>query len=301
VRLDFPRVTSIEHLPDVYRENPKAEEFTERFLSLFDSLIGDMDRIIARYPALLDPAGVPDELLPWLAKFFDIGFDPTWNAGERRRILQNAPKLYRERGTPAGLRDAVQLIFGVKPAILESSATGPWGAVGDGKAINVARCKPVQAPASLRRTVRLRSVRLFGKTKVRFRLGSSPLCGAPLRSYGNPDLDPFAAGSYRFSLLVPPLSDNSPQGKQRFLNLIEAQKPAHTIASVRFGGTGFLLGHWSAVGIDTGFVPLAAPVLGPAGNVRLGRMSVLWPRGGAAATGTRIGVRSVVGIQTIAG
>ena len=301
VRLDFPRVTSIEHLPDVYRENPKAEEFTERFLSLFDSLIGDVDGIIKRYPALLDPAGVPDQLLPWLGNFFNIGFDPTWDANKRREILQNAPKLYRERGTPAGLRDAMQLIFGVSPAILESSATGVWGAIGDKRIIAAARCKPDQAPPSVRRTAKLRSVRLFGKTKVRFRLGSSPLCGASLRSYGNPDLDPFAEGSYRFSMLVPPLADASLQAKQRFLNLVEAQKPAHTVASVRFGGTGFLLGHWSAVGIDTGFVPLAAPILGASGNVRLGRMSVLWTRSGATATGTRVGMRSVVGIQTIAG
>jgi phage tail-like protein len=301
VRLDFPRITSIQHLPDIYRENPQAEEFTERFLSLFDSLIEDVDSVISRYPALLDPAGVPDQLLPWLAKFFDIGFDPTWDAARRRALLQNAPKLYRERGTPAGLRDALKLIFGVAPAIAESNATGPWGAIGDRGAITAARCTAAPPPPSVRRTARLHSVRLFGKTRVRFRLGSSPLCGAPMRSYGNPDLDPFAEGSYRFRVLVPPLADNSKQAQQRFINLVEAQKPAHTVASVRFGGTGFLLGYWSAVGVDTGFVPLAAPVLGTNGNVRLGRMSVLWNRSGGPAAGTRVGVRSVVGIQTIAG
>ena len=301
VRLDFPRITSLDHLPDVYRENPKAEEFTERFLSLFDSLLGDVDGIITRYPALLDASGVPDELLPWLAKFFDIGLDPTWDSATRRAIVQNAPKLYKERGTPAGLRDALSLIFGVKPAISESSPTGPWGAIGDRKTIAAAQCDPGQTPASVRRTARLGSVRLFGKTKVRFRLGSSPLCGAPLRSYGNPDLDPFAAGSYRFRILVPPLPDNSPQAQQRLRDLVESQKPAHTVASVRFGGTGFLLGHWSAVGVDTAFVPLAPPILGANGNIRLGRMSILRSRSGTAASGTKVGVRSVVGIQTIAG
>jgi len=301
VRLDFPRITSLDHLPEVYRENSKAEEFTERFLSLFDSLVTDVDSIITRYPALLDPSGVPDELLPWLAKFFDISLDPAWDAATRRAIIQSAPKLYKERGTPTGLRDALNLIFGVAPAIAESSPTGLWGAIGDRKAIAAAQCNPAQTSASVRRTARLGSIRLFGKTKVRFRLGSSALCAAPLRSYGNPDLDPFSAGSYRFRVLVPPLPDNSPQAQQRFRDVVESQKPAHTVASVRFGGTGFLLGHWSAVGVDTAFVPLAAPILGAGGNVRLGRMSVLWTRSGAAASGTRVGARSVVGIQTIAG
>src|SRR6202040_3442772 len=58
VRIDFPRITSLDYLPAVYRENPKAENFTERFLSLFDASIADVDRVIERYPALLDSTGV---------------------------------------------------------------------------------------------------------------------------------------------------------------------------------------------------------------------------------------------------
>jgi len=53
IRLDFPRSTSLESLPSVYRENPRAEDFTERFLSLFDATIADLDRAIDLYPALL--------------------------------------------------------------------------------------------------------------------------------------------------------------------------------------------------------------------------------------------------------
>ncbi|HLK05674.1 MAG TPA: phage tail protein I [Candidatus Acidoferrum sp.] len=301
VRIDFPRTTSIEHLPDIYRQNPKAEEFTERFLSLFDALLSDTDNLITGYPALLDPTGVPDQLLPWLAKFFSISLDPTWNADTSRKVIQSAAKLYRERGTPAGLRDAIQLVFGISPAILESSPVGPWGAVGTGNSHKTCGCTGSQSASSIRRTAKLGSVRLFGKTKVRFRLGSSPLSGAPLRSYGNPDLDPFADGSYRFRVLVPPLADTSEQTKERLQYLVEAQKPAHTIASIRFGGTGFLLGHWSAVGIDTAFVALPSPILGASGNIRLRRTSILWGSQQTPNTGMKLGTRSIVGIQTIAG
>ena len=52
-------------------------------------------------------------------------------------------------------------------------------------------------------------------------------------------------------------------------------KPAHVIASLRIGGSGFVLGTQSAIGIDTVFAPPPAPVLGRAGNVRLNRMTVL--------------------------
>lgn len=300
VRLDFPRATSLEHLPDVYRENPQAEDFTERFLSLFDSSIADLDRVIERYPALLDPTGVPPQLLPWLAGFFDIALDPTWDEVRRRKILELAPEIYRLRGTPKGLKTAVNAVFDVTPAIEELSPVGSWGAVGNRKLICSAMESQEIPPPSVRRTARVGSVRLFGKARVRFRIGRSGLGGAPLRSYGNPDLDPFAEGAYRFRVLVPPLSNNSKEERQRLINLINAQKPAHTVASVRVGGTGFLLGFSSVVGVDSVFVPPARPTLGASGNIRLNRNSVLW-RGSRSAGGVSVGQSSVVGIQTIAG
>jgi len=154
---------------------------------------------------------------------------------------------------------------------------------------------------SLGRPARLRAVRLFGKRRSRFRLGRSPLGGAPLRSYGDPDRDPFAAGAYRFRVLVPPMEDNSLAQRQRLTNLIKSQSPAHTVPSVRVGGTGFMLGQWSAIGVDTAFVPLAAPVLGSVGNVRLNRMSVLWSGHQGRGSGTAVGRDSIVGSQIIAG
>jgi phage tail-like protein len=301
VRIDFPRVTSLDYLPAIYRENPKAEDFTARFLSLFDASIADVDGVITRYPALLDPTGVPAQLLPWLGGFFDIGFDPTWAADKRRQILEAAPKLYRLRGTLAGLQLAIQTVFGVTPSIEELSSAGPWGSIVGKTALCRTESGPSSSHVSLGRPARLRAVRLFGKTRSRFRLGRSPLGGAPLRSYGDPDRDPFAAGAYRFRVLVPRMEDNSPAQHQRLTNLIKSQSPAHTVASVRVGGTGFLLGHWSAIGVDTAFLPLAAPVLGTGGNIRLNRMSVLWSGLGGRPSGTALGRNSIVGTQIIAG
>jgi phage tail-like protein len=286
VRIDFPRVTSLDRLPDVYRETPKAEDFTKRFLALFDSSIADVDTVIQRYPALLDPSGVPSQLLPWLGGFFDIGFDPTWSDDKRRQILENAPLLYRQRGTAAGLQLAVQLVFGVTLSIEELSSAGPWGSVAKD------RCGPA---TTVGRPGRLGAVWLFGRTKSRFYLNRSALGGAPIRSYGNPDQDPFADGAYRVKVLVPPLTDTSPEQIERLTNLIESQSPAHTVASIRVGGTGFLLGQWSAIGVDTAFLPLAAPVLGSGGNVRLNRMTILWSGSQSRACGKAIGRNFIVG------
>jgi len=277
IQLDFPRVTSLEFLPPVYREQPEAEDFTERFLALFDASIAEVDRAIERVPALLDPDGVPDDVLPWLSGFLDVAFDQAWDAERRRAILRAVPDLYRRRGTVAGLAQAIQLIFDVTPAIQELAADRQWGALGA--------------------QTRLGTVRLFGKARARFRLGSSALCTAPLRSFGDPDTDPLTAQSHRFRVLVPPGRVFDPAERTRLERLVASQKPAHTVASIRLGGDGFVVGNWSAVGVDTVFRALPPPVLGT--NVRLGRMSVLWhgPRG--RRTGMTPGLTTIVGVTPI--
>lgn len=281
IRLDFPRATSLELLPPVYRENPQAEDFTERFLALFDASIGDLDHAIERFPALLDPEGVPDEVLPWLGGFLDLAFDPLWDAARRRAILKALPRLYRERGTLAGMKTAMRLAFDLEPVINELAQTRAWGA--------------------LDRSARVGSVRLYGKAKSRIRLSASPLGRAPLKSYGNPDRDPLYAGAHRFEVLVPPGELVGSTAVQRLQRLVESQKPAHTIASVRVGGSGLVLGAWSSLGVDTSLGPLPAPVLGGkgGGNVRLNRMSVLRPARRGARAGLAVGAMKLVGIHTV--
>jgi phage tail-like protein len=294
VRLDMPRVTSLDRLPAVYRMDPEAEDFSERFLSLFDSSINELDRAIERAPALLDTDHVPDEVLPWLGSFLDVIFDPSWSTTRRRALLAVLPSLYRYRGTVGGLVEAVEKMTGVTVAIEELPLERGWGALTARRDLfRQLPARPPQLPA------RLRSVRLFGKSRARFRLGSSPLGGAPLRSFGNPDQDPLSALAFRFRVLAPPDPTDLQGFRRRLERAVASQKPAHTLAAVRVGGSGFVLGSWSAVGIDTAFAPLPAPVLGKAGNVRLNRMSLVWPGPGGCRAPLQLGTSSSVGISTV--
>jgi phage tail-like protein len=278
IRLDFPRSTSLEFLPAVYRENAPAEDFTERFLAIFDAEIEKVDRAIERFPALLDAAGVPDEVLPWLGGFLDVVFEPAWDPARRRELLRALPRLYALRGTVAGLHQAIRVLFDTEPVIQELGPERAWGKLGaNGTAV-------------------LRGTRLFGRSRARMRLGRSALGSAPLMSRGNPDRDPVGAGAYRFRVLVPPLAR---EARARLERLVEAQKPAHTQAAVRMGGSGFLLGAGTALGVDTALVPLPAPVLGRAGNVRLARASVLWTGRRGPRPAIVIGQPIVVGLHTV--
>jgi phage tail-like protein len=278
IRLEFERVTSLELIPPVYREAPPAEEFTERFLAIFDRSIADADGAITRAPALLDPDGVPDQVLPWLGSFFDIAFEQGWTPARRRALLRDAPRLYRQRGTVAGLRAVIKAVFGITPAIEESATTRPW--------------------AGLRRGSVVGAARLFGTTRTRMRLGRSQLCASAIRSYGDPNDDALQIDAYRFRVLAPSGPLATPTGRQRLQSLVDSQKPAHTVAVTRIGGSGFVVGHWSAVGVDTAFGSLPPPVLGAAGNVRLRRSSVLWA-GAGVSSGVVVGGSTFVGINTV--
>ncbi|MFN0251511.1 MAG: phage tail protein [Kofleriaceae bacterium] len=277
VRLDMPRVTSLELLPAVYRESPEAEDFGERFLSLFDASTAELDRAIERAPALLDVAGVPGGALAWLAGFFDIAFDPAWSTARRRALLRAAPEIFRRRGTVAGLRQVISILFDADPVIDELSLGRMLGA--------------------LDRSARLRATRLASPRRARMLLDRSELGRAPLLSWGNPTQDPYATTAFRFRVLVPPTLDAGPGRQAAVERLVASQKPAHTLAHVRVGGGGFLVGIWSAVGVDTVPAAPARPILGALGNVRLRRASVVWPGRGGTRTGLRVGL-SAVGDRT---
>jgi phage tail-like protein len=288
VRLDFPRTTSADLLPAAFRQDPAADDFTERFLSLFDSSLAGIDRVIERYPALLDPGGVPEEALPWLAGLLGLAFEAGWDAATRRALLVAAPELYRRRGTAWAMREVVRIVSGVEPVIEELAAERNWlrlGAAGG-----------------------LGSGRLFGRSAARFRVGASALSTAPLRSYGDPYADPLGAHAFRFRVALPP-HGRTPVAEAALRRLVGSQAPAHTAATVRTGGRGWVVGVWSAVGVDTAFVALPPPVLGPAGPgappsagrpVRLGRHSVLASSRRGPHRGLAVGERAVVGVDTVA-
>ncbi|GAB3451462.1 phage tail protein [Actinophytocola sediminis] len=280
IRLDFPRETSADLLPAAFRHDPAADDFTERFLSLFDATLAEIDRAIDRHPALLDPQGVPDRALPWLAGLLGLSFETGWDAATRRRLLAAAPWLYRRRGTRRELAKAIEIVFGVKPVLDELADERRWA--------------QVRAADSRADAPGLGSVRLFSRTSTRFRLGGSALGSTPLRAFGDPDTDPLTVHAHRFRVRLPAGSAD----EEAVRRLVTRQAPAHTVASVRTGGAGFVVGTRSTVGVDTAFVPLPPPVLGGAHPLRLNHDGVLRPGPRGTRRGLHVGVVSAVGIHT---
>jgi len=262
VRLDLPRRTSLGLLPAVYSQDPLARDFTERFLSLFDAHLEELDDVLDRRGALLDADALPDAALGWLGGLIGIGFEVSMPAERRRALLRAAPDLYRRRGTPGGLADTLRIALGVSAGIEELGTSRPWGALG---------------------SARLGSVRLFGRSRVRVRLGSSRLGRAVLNSSPRPDDDAVLAGASRIRVHTGPGTDRALVER-----VVRSQSPAHVVATVHVATPGFAAGLMRA-GIDTVLVPPEPAVLGRA---VLGRRGVL--RRGRSPAAARVAGASIV-------
>jgi phage tail-like protein len=92
-----------EYLPAVYREQPVSASFLERFLANPEGIFTALEARIAAAQVLFDPRVTPPEYLDWLASWYGVTLDPTWDDRRRRLFLAHAPELFALRGTLRGM------------------------------------------------------------------------------------------------------------------------------------------------------------------------------------------------------
>jgi len=110
LRAYYPRFSYLEHyLPRVYREERSSAGFLEAFLANFEGTLTAVEDRIAAAEVLFDPRTAPPEALAWLASWFDIVLDPSWDEERRRLLVRHAVDLFRWRGTDRGLLMALGL------------------------------------------------------------------------------------------------------------------------------------------------------------------------------------------------
>ncbi|MEV5273389.1 MULTISPECIES: phage tail protein [Streptomyces] len=109
----------LDQLPGIFSAEPRAAAFLDRFLALVSGPLADLDALAAERQFLLDPAGAPPELLPWLASLIGLTLDGRWPERTRRTMLAEAVDLFRSRGTSTGLSRMLEIYLGVAPVLVE--------------------------------------------------------------------------------------------------------------------------------------------------------------------------------------
>lgn len=119
VRVEFPRRSYLRHLPAVYQEDEASRDFLERFLSIFETSLSNIERQIDQIVRYFDGEVAPPEFLPWLASWLAIAVDDNWTEIQLRQLIQKAPQLYQQRGTREGIAATVEIFTGSRPLVVE--------------------------------------------------------------------------------------------------------------------------------------------------------------------------------------
>jgi phage tail-like protein len=114
------RRSYMDYLPAMYRE----DDFTMRFLHIFEDIIQPLESMIDNMYFNFDPAITHASFLPWLSTWVGVAMDERWPEDRRRQLLASAVELYRWRGTRLGMMEYLRIYTGVVPQITEPSAKG---------------------------------------------------------------------------------------------------------------------------------------------------------------------------------
>jgi phage tail-like protein len=266
LRAEHPSHDLLRRLPKAFSRDTGVASFLRRYLAIFDGTLGDLQARADARDVLLDPHATPEEALPWLASFLGLALDERWPLTQRRELIAEVPVLWRERGTVMGLTRFLELYLGRTPVLVEHyRLRGLGGALLSDEGST-----------------------LFAGAVVgtNFRVGGAvgqadeqPLTGDTASA--------FATHAHRFTVLVPALLDAD--GFDVVRDILDAQRPAHTIVdlcTIESGmrvGYGLHVGLLSVIGRSGGFETLRLDAS------RIGRRDIL----GRPAPGAKLGIDSL--------
>ncbi|HKV57939.1 MAG TPA: phage tail protein, partial [Ktedonobacteraceae bacterium] len=117
VRIYYPRFSYLDHyLPAVYREDADSASFVERFLANVEGFYTTLEDKMDAVHMLFDVRSAPPETLDWLASWFGIALERSWNERKKRLFLRHAMEFFQWRGTMRGLLMALRLALEEHPS-----------------------------------------------------------------------------------------------------------------------------------------------------------------------------------------
>jgi phage tail-like protein len=288
VKVYYPRASSLQYLPAVYREDPVSADFTARFLSIFDSIRGIASGQITDIARYFDPKATPAnppnvagiDFLSWLAGWVGLSLQNNWPVRKRRELVRQAHRLFDLRGTPEGLKLMIELYAGFTPRILELFRLRRWLVVDSAKLGD-------------------QSAVLGKDIMKRLQIGENSKVGSfQLIDYGNASLDFFNSYAYQFIVIVPRWPGATDTDQMALQQIIDMAKPAHTQAQLRWDEPRFRIGLQSFVGVDT--VLAKYPVGMIEGQGSLGYDTVLGsPEESRKRPSSSVGRSSRIGCNTV--
>jgi phage tail-like protein len=242
-RLTYNHQTYRQHLPAIFSADPDQADLLDRFLSLFESLNLETETRIDELRRYFDPQTAPPAWLRWLAGWLALDLDGRWSETQQRDAIRHTLKLYRLRGTPIGLREALSLYLGIEARIAESIQFSDWWSLADDSPS--AQDQPQSARLGF--TTRLAPAQDDGAV-----LGGTAQLDASYLETGDRFGAPlFENVAHQFAVQVYSGQVSSAARRAQLEQVIEREKPAHTLYHLCVIEPKMRVGFQSLVGFDT--------------------------------------------------
>jgi phage tail-like protein len=278
LRAEYPTHDYLRRIPKTFSRDERVAQFLQRYLAMFEGVLGEFEAKADARAALLDPRSAPAETLPWLAGFVGLVLDDRMARAPRpggtvedvrRQLIAETIWLFRFRGTVPGLRRFVEIYLGIPVIVLEKFRfRGMGGALlGESDAVSTSSV-----------------------------LGAGFRIGGAIGTDETPVLtgaidDAFMTHAHRFSIVIPAALTS--EQHDVIQQILDVHRPAHTLVEICTVGTGMRAGRGLHVGLTSiigrtgGFAELQI------GGSTLGRGSVLGrPSTGVIVNGSRLGLDS---------
>jgi phage tail-like protein len=220
LRIVAPRQSYLSYLPALYSrrddDDPSGALFLERFLAIAERRLTQIETRYEDVARRLNPAALDRDWIDFAASWFALVFDPSWPIERRARLLAEIFDLYHRRGTVEAMRRFVEIYIYTDhaPSIIEGFQLRP------------------------------RAGHVLGAGEL---LGAVPL-GTTETSLTSAADDGYA---HRFTIIAYVDDDCDLQVAGTALRaLVDAVKPAHTIADLRVSVPRSRLELESTIGVD---------------------------------------------------
>ncbi|PWT82056.1 MAG: hypothetical protein C5B44_02785 [Acidobacteria bacterium] len=274
IEIEFPRISLRRYLPAVFGEEPTSADFTDRFLSLFDTTLRSIETEVDYQAKFYDPLSTPSrrdpktgiDFLSWLGSWIGVTLDRNWSEAKRRRFLKEAGRLFDLRGTLEGLRRELLLLLEIDPDCCKDNKPR------DRCVPLPSNCAPIKPARSyweppplilehfkLRRWLFLGAGRigdqavLWGKRIAnRSQLNDGAQLGrSQLRTIQDAFRDPFHYYAHKFTVFVPACYRATEANRKSLENLLRNSRPAATVAQIEYVEPCFRIGFQSMIGFDS--------------------------------------------------
>ncbi len=255
MRADFDNAGYLAYLPVIYRQPPADADFVRRLLALFQGIFDDIEGEIEALPRYFNPQSAPTATLPWLASWLAVDLDQHEPVDRLRAAIARAFHRYQWRGTVEGLKVALLEDAGVHANIVQPIANASfWAFAGD------TSCSGVPS--------RPTGVRLGATTNLPNMQPGGAVLGSTAEldhSYLITDAqfgEPLFEGSaYQFVVEVYRSEVDSPARIALVQEIVEREKPAHTMWRLSVLEASMRAGFQGSAGIDS----IVGGTPGPAG------------------------------------